>query len=43
MEQDMKQTYLAPTTQVFVVLQESVICVSGTREGYGEAIEDEWA
>ena len=48
MENKNKQTYLAPSTLVFEVVQEGVICqspggVGGTRNGYGEAIEDEWA
>ena len=48
MRKEIKQTYLAPSTQVFEVAQEGVICqspggVGGTRNGYGEAIEDEWA
>ena len=48
MEKKNKQTYLAPSTLVFEVLQEGVVCqspggVGGTRNGYGDAIEDEWA
>ena len=48
MEKKNKQTYLAPSTRVFEVVQEGVICqssggVGGTRNGYGEAIEDKWA
>ena len=48
MEKKDKQTYLAPSTLVFEVLQEGVICqspvgVGVTRNGYGEAIEDVWA
>lgn len=48
MEKKNKQTYLAPSTLVFEVVQEGVVCqspggVEGTRNGYGEAIEDEWA
>lgn len=43
MEQEMKQTYLAPSTRVFEVVQEGVICQSVKRNGYGEAIEDEWS
>ena len=48
MEKKNKQTYLAPSTRVFEVVQEGVVCqspggVGGTRNGYGEAIEDEWA
>ena len=48
MEKKNKETYLAPSTLVFEVVQEGVICqssggVGGTRNGYGDAIEDEWA
>ena len=48
MNKERKQTYLAPSTLVFEVMQEGVICqspvgVGGTRNGYGEAIEDVWA
>ena len=48
MEKKDKRTYLAPSTLVFEVVQKGVICqspvgVGGTRNGYGEAIEDEWA
>ncbi len=41
-EKNNKQTYLAPSTLVFEVVQDGVICVSGERNGYGQAIEDEW-
>ena len=34
--------YEAPVVTVLEVRQEGVICISGTRQGYGEAIEDEW-
>ena len=34
--------YEAPVMSVLNVRQEGVICISGTRQGYGEAIEDEW-
>lgn len=34
--------YEAPVVTVLTVRQEGVICTSGTRDGYGEAIEDEW-
>ena len=48
MNTERKQTYIALSTLVFEVLQEGVICqspvgVGGTRNGYGDAIEDEWA
>lgn len=42
MDTKLKQAYLAPPTQVSEVAQEGVICVSGERKGYGQAIEDEW-
>ena len=47
MNTERKQTYLAPSTLIFEVMQEGVICqspggVRGTRNGYGDAIEDEW-
>jgi hypothetical protein len=48
MDQDMKQDYLAPTTLVFEVVQEGVICQSGgvgtngspTFNGFNS--EEEW-
>lgn len=48
MEQDMKQDYLAPTTLVFEVVQEGIICQSGgvgtngspTFNGFNS--EEEW-
>ena len=48
MEKKNKQTYLAPLTLVLEEVQEDVVCqspggVEGTRNGYGEAIEDVWA
>jgi len=48
MEKKDKQAYLAPSALVFDVVQEGVICqspvgVGGTRNGYGDAIEDAWA
>ncbi len=48
METKHKATYIAPSTLVFEVVQEGVVCqspggVGGTRNGYGDAIEDEWA
>ncbi len=42
METKLKQAYLAPSTQVSEVAQKGVICVSGERKAYGQAIEDEW-
>ena len=42
METKLKQAYLAPSTQVSEVALKGVICVSGERKAYGQAIEDEW-
>ena len=42
MDTKLKQAYLAPSTRVLEVAQEGVICVSGERKAYGQAIEDEW-
>lgn len=42
-----KETYEAPATSIVEVKYEGIICqsggVEGTRNGYGEAIEDDWA
>ena len=46
MESIRKESYEAPTTNVVVVKQEGIICqsgVKGTRNGYGDAIEDDWS
>lgn len=42
-----QETYEAPATTIVDVKYEGIICqsggVEGTRYGYGEAIEDDWA
>jgi hypothetical protein len=47
MRKEIKQTYLAPSTQVFEVAQEGVICqstdgIEASRGGYGTANEEDW-
>ena len=45
METKNKELYEAPSTLVFEVKVEGVVCTSGVganRSGYGDAIEDEW-
>lgn len=42
MEKKEKCLYETPVLTVLEVKQEGVLCVSGTRNGYGESIEDEW-
>ena len=48
MERKPKECYESPSMQVIELVQEGVVCqspggVGGTRNGYGNAIEDEWA
>ena len=42
METKEKCIYESPVVSVLDVQPEGLTCISGTREGYGEAIEDEW-
>ncbi len=45
MDKPIKQFYEAPSTTVFEVGQEGVLCASGvnsTRPGYGTATDEEW-
>ena len=42
METNTKELYEAPLTTVVNVKYEGIICLSGTRNGYGDAIEDDW-
>ncbi len=37
-----KSIYVAPAIESVELVQESVICISGTRGDYGAANEEEW-
>lgn len=42
MESKEKEFYLEPSTTVIDVEIGGMVCTSGTRNNYGNAIEDEW-
>lgn len=42
MEPIKKDIYASSEVSIFEVKTESIIFVSGTRNGYGDAIEEEW-
>jgi hypothetical protein len=37
-----KYEYESPMVQIIELVQEGVVCASGRRDNYGNAIEDEW-
>lgn len=37
-----KYKYESPMVQIIELVQEGVVCASGRRDNYGNAIEDEW-
>ena len=44
METKSKKPYEGPTTEVYAVKPEGIICqsIQSTRSSYGDALEDEW-
>lgn len=46
METKSKKPYESPTTEVYAVKPEGIICqsrgIQSMRSGYGDALEDEW-
>lgn len=42
MESKKKKNYESPSTKVIEVEIGGVVCTSGTRDNYGDAIEDAW-
>ena len=42
MDQAIKQLYVAPSTTVFEVRQEGVLCASGERTNWDGGYDDDW-
>ena len=42
METNNKELYKSPSTAIVDVKTEGIICLSGTRNGYGDVSEDDW-